>query len=134
MTPKVARLSLMMFDELQPLHGLKERYRELLEYAAMLHNVGEFISISAHHKHSQYIIMTFIHGPVCKGQIALNVIDDHFWVLFMDPSHDLTVSYPGFLRLHSDKLRMPIEQTLVTHDSSLHRRIALPCPKRTPRT
>jgi exopolyphosphatase/guanosine-5'-triphosphate,3'-diphosphate pyrophosphatase len=36
---------------------LKERYRELLEYAALLHNVGEFISISAHHKHSQYIIM-----------------------------------------------------------------------------
>lgn len=59
---------------------------------------------------SQYIIMTFIHGPVCKGQIALNVIDDHFWVMFMDPEHDLSVSYPGFLRLHSDKLRMPIEQ------------------------
>ncbi|NTV66307.1 MAG: Ppx/GppA family phosphatase [Chlorobaculum sp.] len=54
---QVARLSLMMFDELQPLHMLKERYRELLEYAALLHNVGEFISISAHHKHSQYIIM-----------------------------------------------------------------------------
>jgi exopolyphosphatase / guanosine-5'-triphosphate,3'-diphosphate pyrophosphatase len=54
---QVARLSLMMFDELQPLHELKERYRELLEYAALLHNVGEFISISAHHKHSQYIIM-----------------------------------------------------------------------------
>ena len=54
---QVARLSLMLFDELQPLHNLKERYRELLEYAALLHNVGEFISISAHHKHSQYIIM-----------------------------------------------------------------------------
>ncbi|RXK87574.1 Ppx/GppA family phosphatase [Chlorobaculum sp. 24CR] len=54
---QVARLSLMLFDELLPLHGLKERYRELLEYAAMLHNIGEFISISAHHKHSQYIIM-----------------------------------------------------------------------------
>ncbi|CAH2032676.1 fatty acid cis/trans isomerase [Trichlorobacter ammonificans] len=58
----------------------------------------------------QYIIMTFIHGPVCKGQIALNVIDDHFWVMFMDPRHDLTVTNPGFLRLHADKLRMPIEQ------------------------
>lgn len=54
---QVARLALMLFDELHPLHGLKERYRELLEYAAMLHNIGEFISISAHHKHSQYIIM-----------------------------------------------------------------------------
>ena len=57
-----------------------------------------------------YIIMTFIHGPVCKGQIALNVIDDQFWVMFLDPDHDLSVQYPGFLRLYGDKLRMPIER------------------------
>lgn len=59
---------------------------------------------------ANYIIMTFIHGPVCKGQIALNVIDDQFWIMFMDPDHDLSVTYPGFLKLHADKLRMPIEQ------------------------
>ena len=58
---------------------------------------------------SHYIIMTFIHGPVCKGQIALNVINDHFWVMFLDPEYDLSVAYPAFLRLHGDKLRMPIE-------------------------
>ena len=58
---------------------------------------------------ANYVIMTFIHGPVCKGQIALNVIDDHFWIMFMDPDHDLTVRYPGFLKLHRDKLIMPIE-------------------------
>jgi exopolyphosphatase/guanosine-5'-triphosphate,3'-diphosphate pyrophosphatase len=54
---QVARLSLMLYDQLQPVHGLKGRYRELLEYAALLHNIGEFISIAAHHKHSQYIIL-----------------------------------------------------------------------------
>jgi hypothetical protein len=59
---------------------------------------------------SHYVIMTFIHGPVCKGQIALNVINDHFWVMFLDPDHDLSVRYPGFLRLHADRLAMPIEK------------------------
>jgi hypothetical protein len=59
---------------------------------------------------AQYIIMTFIHGPVCKGQIALNVIDDQFWVMFMDPDHDLSVQYPGFLKLYRDRLAMPIEK------------------------
>ena len=59
--------------------------------------------------HAHYILMTFIHGPVCKGQVALNVIDDHFWVMFMDPNHDLSVRYPGFLKLHNNSLRMPIE-------------------------
>ena len=65
----------------------------------------QFLLDNAH-----YIIMTFIHGPVCKGQIALNVIDDHFWVMFLDPDHDLSVQYPGFLKMYRDKLRMPIEK------------------------
>ncbi|WP_028585061.1 fatty acid cis/trans isomerase [Desulfogranum mediterraneum] len=58
---------------------------------------------------ANYIIMTFIRGPVCKGQVALNVIHDQFWVMFLDPEHDLTVRHPGFLRLHGSDLAMPIE-------------------------
>jgi len=58
---------------------------------------------------SRYIVMTFIRGPVCRGQIALNVIPDHFWLLFQDPDHDLSVQYPGFLKLQKDNLIMPIE-------------------------
>jgi hypothetical protein len=58
---------------------------------------------------AQYTIMTFIHGPVCKGQVALNVVNDHFWIMFLDPESDLSVKYPGFLKLHSNNLRMPGE-------------------------
>ncbi len=53
----IARLSLQLFDKLAPLHHLEKSYRELLEYAALLHNIGSFISISSHHKHGQYIIL-----------------------------------------------------------------------------
>lgn len=53
----VAGLCLQLFDELAPLHGLEHHYRELLEFGALLHNIGTFISISSHHKHSQYIIL-----------------------------------------------------------------------------
>ncbi len=59
---------------------------------------------------SHYIIMTFIRGPVCRGQIALNVIQDHFWVMFQDPEHDLSVQYPAFLKLQKDNLIMPIDK------------------------
>ncbi len=59
---------------------------------------------------SHYIIMTFIRGPVCKGQIALNVINDHFWVMFLDPDYDLSVKFPGFLKLQENNLSMPIEK------------------------
>lgn len=39
---------------------------------------------------ARYFIMTFMKGPVCRGQTALNVINDHFWVMFMDPKTDVT--------------------------------------------
>ena len=35
-----------------------------------------------------FVIMGFIKGPVCRGQVALNVINDHFWVFFADPAND----------------------------------------------
>ncbi len=59
---------------------------------------------------SQYIIMTFIRGPVCRGQVALNVIHDDFWIMFLDPEYDLSVKNPGFLRMNQDNLIMPIEK------------------------
>lgn len=58
---------------------------------------------------AHYTIMTFIRGPVCKGQIALNVINDHFWVMFLDPESDLSVKYPNFVTSQADNLRMPGE-------------------------
>ncbi|MEL7208825.1 MAG: exopolyphosphatase, partial [Actinomycetota bacterium] len=52
----VAGHALDLFDGLAPLHGLDDRHREYLEAAALLCNVGLFISHSAHHKHSYYVI------------------------------------------------------------------------------
>ena len=59
---------------------------------------------------AHYIIMSFIRGPVCKGQVALNVINDHFWLFFMDPEYDVTVKDPAFLEQYAQKLRMPAEK------------------------
>jgi hypothetical protein len=59
---------------------------------------------------AEYIIRTFIRGPVCKGQIALNVIHDHFWVMFLDPDSDQTIQHPNFLAEQADNLRLPNER------------------------
>jgi hypothetical protein len=32
---------------------------------------------------AEFTIMGFIKGPVCRGQVALNVIQDRFWVFFL---------------------------------------------------
>jgi exopolyphosphatase/guanosine-5'-triphosphate,3'-diphosphate pyrophosphatase len=53
---QVARLSVGLFDQTRGLHGLTDREREWLEYAALLHDIGVHISYEGHHKHSYYLI------------------------------------------------------------------------------
>ena len=53
---QVARLALDLFRGLRTLHGLPNADGELLEFAALLHDVGFYIAGAKHHKHGQYLI------------------------------------------------------------------------------
>jgi exopolyphosphatase/guanosine-5'-triphosphate,3'-diphosphate pyrophosphatase len=53
---QVARLALQIFDQTEKLHHLGVNDRVYLEAAAMLHEVGLFISHAQHHRHSYYLI------------------------------------------------------------------------------
>lgn len=52
----VTALALSLFDQTTALHQLGAAERELLEFAALLHDVGYSVAQSAHHKHSLYLI------------------------------------------------------------------------------
>jgi exopolyphosphatase/guanosine-5'-triphosphate,3'-diphosphate pyrophosphatase len=52
----VVRLALRLFEVMQGEHGLNVRHRLLLRLAAMLHEIGSFVSSRSHHKHSLYLI------------------------------------------------------------------------------
>ncbi len=52
----VSQLALNVFYQLQNLHQLPEKYTSILSAAAMLHDIGLFISHPKHHKHSYYLI------------------------------------------------------------------------------
>jgi exopolyphosphatase/guanosine-5'-triphosphate,3'-diphosphate pyrophosphatase len=54
---QVARLSLELFDALRKVHKLNPVERELLHFAALLHDIGSVISYDGHAEHSHYIIM-----------------------------------------------------------------------------
>ena len=53
---QVIRLALALFDQTRAVHGLSDREREWLEFAALLHDIGGLISYARHHRHSYYLI------------------------------------------------------------------------------
>jgi len=53
---QVKKIALILFDEIRKIHKLTDAARELLEYAALLHDIGYHISIAKHHKHAYYLI------------------------------------------------------------------------------
>jgi exopolyphosphatase / guanosine-5'-triphosphate,3'-diphosphate pyrophosphatase len=53
----VRELSLMLFDQLQPLHHLPVQARVQLEAAALLHDLGHRVSHRGHHKHGEYLAL-----------------------------------------------------------------------------
>ena len=68
---------------------LRSRYRFLLEDA-------------------RFYIEGFIKGPVCRGQVALNVIEDRFWIGFFDPDAPLA-SNSAYINQLAENLAQPNE-------------------------
>lgn len=58
---------------------------------------------------AQNTIMAYIKGPVCRGQLALNVINDRFWVFFIDPEKADIPEVNEFYRSQADNLKLPGE-------------------------
>lgn len=53
---RVADLAVALFDQTAALHGLGPVDRELLEYAGLLHDIGEHVASQGHHRHGAYLV------------------------------------------------------------------------------
>ncbi len=60
-----------LFEQLAPLHGYGLAERELLDAAALLHDIGTIISYDNHHKHSQTLIVNSGLPGFSPREIAL---------------------------------------------------------------
>jgi hypothetical protein len=85
--PEVASNPFIAFRELP----VEARYRLMLE-------------------ESQFTLMGFIKGPVCRGQVAVDVINDHFWVMFEQPNAARAEVGAEFLARELGNLRLPAEE------------------------
>ena len=59
---------------------------------------------------AQFTMMGFIKGPVCRGQVALNVIEDRFWITFLNPTVSWMAKEAAFLADVRQDLDMPAEE------------------------
>ena len=56
---------------------------------------------------AQFTIMNFIKGPVCRGNVALSVIQDRFWVFFTTPQSAVGKQFSRFLAHEDGELKLP---------------------------
>jgi len=59
---------------------------------------------------ARFFIEGFVKGPVCRGQVALSVIEDQFWVVFFNPDQKIFTTQAEFLDNMSDYLQIPSER------------------------
>ena len=52
----VCKFATQLFDDLLTVHAFETRDRVLLRAAAVLHDIGDYVHYSGHHKHSYYLI------------------------------------------------------------------------------
>lgn len=67
----VQRLALDLFDGLEPLHGLGADSRQLLGYAALVHDIGHHIDARNHHRHGEYLILNTPMPGFTAPEVAL---------------------------------------------------------------
>ena len=67
----MAQHAVQLFDATRDLHNLGREHRILLELAALLHDIGTFISASDHHKHTQYLLQTTPIVGLSGAQMAI---------------------------------------------------------------
>lgn len=67
----VANLCNRLFEDLADLHRLDSHDALLLHVAAILHEVGTYVSPRAHHKHSEYLILNSEIFGLDRGDVTL---------------------------------------------------------------
>lgn len=56
---------------------------------------------------SEFFVMNFIKGPVCRGDIAVDVIEDRFWVFFVEPTARQETTERELIARQQSDLQLP---------------------------
>lgn len=105
---KLARVRELFFSgdwqvDALPGYGLQRRANPFETFAAIPAQARYQFMLD----NAEYFVRTFIRGPVCRGQIATDVIRDNFWVIFQSPEQDLYIKDQNYRQQATPLLAMP---------------------------
>ncbi|MBK1834365.1 HD domain-containing protein [Roseibacillus ishigakijimensis] len=102
---QVAFLCGRLFEETQSLHRLSEQDGLLLQVAAIVHEVGGFVSPHAHHKHSEYLILNSeIFGLSENERTLVALVSRYHRMSPPKPNHERYSALPYPERIRVSKL------------------------------
>jgi exopolyphosphatase/guanosine-5'-triphosphate,3'-diphosphate pyrophosphatase len=101
----VAEVAGRLFDELQADHRLGRRHRLLLRAAALMHEVGSYVSSRAHHKHSYYLIANSeVFGLTREERAIVALVGRYHRRAAPRPTHVEYMALPREARMAVSKL------------------------------
>jgi exopolyphosphatase/guanosine-5'-triphosphate,3'-diphosphate pyrophosphatase len=68
---QVAKLCVRLFDQTKAIHGMGHPQRDLVEYGALLHDIGWLVGRKKHHKHSRYLILNGHLDPFSTREVKV---------------------------------------------------------------
>lgn len=85
----VAELSKMLFAELRDEHHLDRRHEVILYLAALLHEIGLYVSYQSHHKHAMYLIRNSeLFGVGKKSVLLTSLVARYYRRASPQPAHE----------------------------------------------
>ena len=85
----VAKLSQILFHQLHEEHQLDTRYEIVLYVAALLHEIGLFVSTHSHHKHAMYLIRNSeLFGLSRKDHLLAGLVARYHRRASPQPTHE----------------------------------------------
>lgn len=92
----VAELAQQLFEAMQNEHELEQRYAVILRVSALLHEIGLYISLQSHHKHSMYLIKnSSVFGMSRKDLLLASMVARYYRRASPQPTHE---GYSGLER------------------------------------
>ena len=101
---RIRDLALELFRRLQAVHQLPPQYRDWLEAAAMLHEVGAYINRSGRRRHTYYVISNSeIFGYTPLQRRIIGAIARYVGKSLPAPSDQVMRNLPGIEQIHVSK-------------------------------